>query len=348
MFRIRCALLFFLLWLLVDAKTLSHQSSCLLQTGRRPCHGSSCKRSSLSEKEGEPAKKGSESQFLLGPVVQRFVKNVSSHPQHLSQVAQVSPDVSSLVSGQACPCTWNAAYPCSLDGTCYSLSSKASCEGHGGQFCGAGGGAAPTCTCTWDPDFRCSLKGSCWGYKTQGACEAAGGKFCGENGPDPAPAPTPAPAPIPSGSLDSEMQAALDEHNKLRAKHQAPDLTWDAALAAQAQSWAGACAFEHSKMGNGENLWAGYGSAFSGAAAVKSWYDELTNPGYDFSNPGFSHGTGHFTQVVWKSTTRVGCAVQVCKPLKPMSWNPGNFFVCEYSPPGNYQGQFAGNVLQAS
>merc|ERR1712008_189073 len=94
--------------------------------------------------------------------------------------------------------------------------------------------------------------------------------------------------------------------------------------------------------GNGENLWAGYGNAFSGAAAVKSWYDELTKPGYDFSKPGFSHGTGHFTQVVWKSTTRLVCAVHVCNPLRtksgiPMGRNPGNFFVCEYSPPGNYQ-----------
>merc|ERR1712008_159805 len=192
------------------------------------------------------------------------------------------------------------------------------------------------------------------------SCEGYGGQFCGTGGSAPSPAPnppSPAPnppstnpspsSPTPGSSLSTEMQAALDEHNRLRAKHHAPDLVWDDALASQAQSWAGHCTWEHSTLGNGENLWAGYGNAFSGAA-VKSWYDELTNPGYDFSKPGFSHGTGHFTQVVWKSTTRLGCAVHVCKPLQPMGWNPGNFFVCEYSPPGNYRGQFAANVLQAN
>jgi uncharacterized protein YkwD len=272
--------------------------------------------SKVSQATSRPlAQKGPESQFLLGPVVERFLMNVSSHPQQLLQVGHVSPDVNNLVSGQACPCTWNAKYPCSLWGSCYNLNSPASCNGYGGQFCGSAPSPTPS-----------------------------------PPAPIPSPSsPTPStPAPTPGGSLDTEMQAALDEHNRLRAKHQAPDLTWDDALASQAQSWAGHCNWEHSTLGNGENLWAGYGKAFSGAAAVKSWYDELTNPGYDFNNPGFSSGTGHFTQVVWKSTTRLGCAVHVCKPLKPLGWNPGNFLVCEYSPPGNYANQYVANVLEAN
>jgi len=148
------------------------------------------------------------------------------------------------------------------------------------------------------------------------------------------------------------MQDALDEHNRLRAIHQAPVLTWDAKLASQAQSWADTCVFEHSTMGNGENLWAGTGSTFSGAAAVDSWYNELTKPGYDFNNAGFSSGTGHFTQVVWKSTTSVGCAVKFCDllhlPSQPEGWSNAKYFVCEYYPPGNYQNQFADNVLPAN
>jgi len=144
------------------------------------------------------------------------------------------------------------------------------------------------------------------------------------------------------------MQAALNEHNRLRAKHNAPNLIWDEELASQAQTWAGDCKWEHSKLGHGENLYAAYGSTFSGAAAVKSWYDELTDPGYDFSNPGFSSGTGHFTQVVWKSTTRLGCALKVCTPLQPLGWNPANFLVCEYSPAGNFRGEYEKNVLQAT
>ena len=35
----------------------------------------------------------------------------------------------------------------------------------------------------------------------------------------------------------------------------------------------------------------------------------LCRPGYNYDKPGFSPGTGHFTQVVWKSSTHVACAV---------------------------------------
>merc|ERR1711953_1061347 len=93
------------------------------------------------------------------------------------------------------------------------------------------------------------------------------------------------------------------------------------------------------------NLWANYGSSFAGDRAVSSWYNELTNPGYDFQNPGFSSGTGHFTQVVWKASTKLGCALKVCSTLRGAGWRNANFFVCEYSPPGNYRGQFRANVL---
>jgi hypothetical protein len=39
-------------------------------------------------------------------------------------------------------------------------------------------------------------------------------------------------------------------------------------------------------------------------AATQAWYDEIKD--YDWENPGFSMETGHFTQVVWKGTTKVG------------------------------------------
>jgi hypothetical protein len=39
------------------------------------------------------------------------------------------------------------------------------------------------------------------------------------------------------------------------------------------------------------------------------WYDEVTNPGYNFETGGFSGGTGHFTQLVWKGTTELGCGI---------------------------------------
>jgi uncharacterized protein YkwD len=137
------------------------------------------------------------------------------------------------------------------------------------------------------------------------------------------------------------MQAVLDETNRYRAMHQAPPLTWSSTLAGEAQSWADRCVFEHSTMGNGENLYAASGS-FNGATAVTSWYDEIKS--YNFNDPGFGMDTGHFTQLVWKSTRQVGCAVKFCSYLAD-AFSDAYFLVCEYSPPGNMQGEFAQNVL---
>lgn len=59
------------------------------------------------------------------------------------------------------------------------------------------------------------------------------------------------------------------------------------------------------------------------------WYDEVTNPGYNFANGGFSGGTGHFTQVVWKGSTELGCGIA------------GVYVVCRYcNVAGNMMGDF--------
>jgi len=45
--------------------------------------------------------------------------------------------------------------------------------------------------------------------------------------------------------------------------------------------------------------------------AVDAWYDRINNPGYDFDKPGYYNnpGTGHFTQIVWKDSCKIGCGV---------------------------------------
>jgi len=241
-----------------------------------------------------------------------------------------------------CPCDWNPSYPCSLQGTCYSLSTPASCESYGGVFCG-NPPVASNCPCTWNPSYPCSWKGSCYSMSTKSSCEGYGGNFCASSPATPSPPPTPAPPPAPASSLVGWKQAVLDETNKYRAEHSAPALTWDDSLAADGQTWADSCDFVHSAMGNGENLYAGTGS-FNGASAVTSWYNEITD--YNFNNPGFAGSTGHFTQLVWKSTTVVGCGLKQCSYLNGAGFNNAYFLVCEYSPPGNFLGQFAANVLQ--
>ncbi|KAJ3528656.1 hypothetical protein NM688_g7967 [Phlebia brevispora] len=109
----------------------------------------------------------------------------------------------------------------------------------------------------------------------------------------------------------------------------------------KAQQWANGCVFQHSggTLGPfGENLAAGTGSSYDIAAAVKSWTDEVSQ--YDPNNPQPSH----FTQVVWKATTQVGCAEAQCSGIFPASFGLAKYFVCEYSPQGNVIGEFPQNV----
>lgn len=69
------------------------------------------------------------------------------------------------------------------------------------------------------------------------------------------------------------------------------------------------------------------------------WYEEIDL--YDFNNPGFSSDTGHFTQLVWKSTTDVGCGLSISGSNKI-------YAVSHYSPPGNFRGEYTENVSPIS
>ncbi len=132
---------------------------------------------------------------------------------------------------------------------------------------------------------------------------------------------------------------ALSIHNQYRAMHHAPNLVWDSKLAAYAENYARKCRFQHSHSHYGENLAAGYASI---SAAVSAWYVEKN--AYSYWRPGFSSRTGHFTQLVWRSSKRLGCGYAICNGKHG---TPGKFWVCEYSPAGNIvnRGYFAANVL---
>lgn len=133
----------------------------------------------------------------------------------------------------------------------------------------------------------------------------------------------------------ADIQSWLDSHNGYRLKHQVAALEWSATLAQSAQNFVNTCPSGHSNSGYGENLaFASYTQTPSGV--VDRWYSE--EPSYNYNNPSFS--AGHFTQVVWKSTTKVGCAqINTCAG----SWS--SIAVCQYDPPGNYFGRFTDNVF---
>ena len=141
----------------------------------------------------------------------------------------------------------------------------------------------------------------------------------------------------------TEAQQLVDAHNRYRAKHCAKPLTWSPKLAQVAQQWANAlrdkgCAFGHSGGDLGENLAAGTSGTLDADEVVRMWYDEVAH--YRFPNGGFSAQTGHFTQVVWRGTARVGCGRSQCKGM--------DIWVCEYDPAGNWEGQYRENVLPTS
>ncbi|TQV91944.1 SCP-like extracellular protein [Cordyceps javanica] len=133
--------------------------------------------------------------------------------------------------------------------------------------------------------------------------------------------------------------AVLGTTNAYRREHNASELAWNATLASFAASYLdgraqqAGCAFEHSGGPYGENIAIGYGNA---TAAVEAWGDERRV--YDFADPGFDHATGHFTQLVWKATTTVGCERVLC------AGDRGWFVACEYWPRGNIQGRYGDEV----
>ncbi|EGG11525.1 uncharacterized protein MELLADRAFT_91097 [Melampsora larici-populina 98AG31] len=100
-------------------------------------------------------------------------------------------------------------------------------------------------------------------------------------------------------------------HNFHRKKFAAPDLSWDPELANRAQKFTNRCNFEHSKPERngphyGENLFAG---ASDIRGIVDAWVNGPNEAGsYNPGAPSYSH----FTQVVWRETTQVGCAISAC------------------------------------
>lgn len=162
--------------------------------------------------------------------------------------------------------------------------------------------------------------------------------------PSPSPSPTPA-SDISTGTgTNSTIQDdAVQAHNAAREKYSASDVTWSDDVATSAQTWANGCVFEHGEHVNlGQNLYAAtFSSGNIMADAVNDWMSEASS--YDPNNPVASH----FTQVVWQSTTTIGCAVANCPAGSIFQGNtngPEYFVVCDYSPPGNYDGEYAANV----
>jgi len=153
-------------------------------------------------------------------------------------------------------------------------------------------------------------------------------------------------APVSTSSTYTDDSTFEDDmlkaHNFFRKEHNATDLKWNDTSARFASKWADGCEFEHSGGPTGENLAIGYQNA---TANVDAWALERTK--YSWKDPGFDEETGHFTALVWRNTTSVGCGRTNCDGQNDIH---GWLVVCEYYPPGNVVGAdgqyFKDNVLE--
>lgn len=157
---------------------------------------------------------------------------------------------------------------------------------------------------------------------------------------------TPAAAAASSNFASQFPSRILAAHNAVRVQAGVAPLVWDPALGAQAASYAQQMAltgvFVHSnrraRPGTGENLWMGSRGAFSLETMVSNWASERsmfargTFPAV--SRTGNWADVGHYTQIVWPTTTRVGCALA--------STARQDYLVCRYSPAGNIDGRPVG------
>ena len=126
----------------------------------------------------------------------------------------------------------------------------------------------------------------------------------------------------------------LSAHNSVRVGVKVPPLEWSEQLAGVAQKWANELINKHQFSHNmavkyGENLFEITGATASAAQVVKAWDAESRY--YNYASNSCSAKCGHYTQLVWRSTKRVGCAVARSGGRE--------VWVCDYDPPGNWVGQ---------
>ena len=141
-------------------------------------------------------------------------------------------------------------------------------------------------------------------------------------------------------TAQNSPQDYVAAHNAARANVGLGEVSWNSTVAAWAEDYAkqrrADCQLTHSPTTPyGENLYWSSGAVATGVDAVEMWvaekqyYDHASNS----CSPPSGLSCGHYTQVVWRDSTAIGCARVVC------DGGAGVFIICSYSPKGNFPGQ---------
>ncbi|XP_062861144.1 glioma pathogenesis-related protein 1b [Trichomycterus rosablanca] len=157
---------------------------------------------------------------------------------------------------------------------------------------------------------------------------------------------------LPDISEPDFIRRCVQAHNAQRSRAQLPaanmrSMSWDDSLARGARSWAKHCKGSHNPVLQqhglahpefrraGENIWLGAPfSAFTVESAINSW--NRGSADYTLQNSSCARICGHYTQLMWTTSYRIGCAVHVCsKGIENFSSHPeSTIFVCNYGDGG--------------
>lgn len=154
------------------------------------------------------------------------------------------------------------------------------------------------------------------------------------------PAAEPAAAPAERDPESGRLVGITAAHNRVRAGLGIAPLTWSPALAEYARQWAEklqrrGCDLQHrprkgpDAQRHGENLYGSTGHSPTAAEVVETWAAEVRD--YDPRSNTCKGVCGHYTQVVWRKSQRLGCAMAACGETE--------VWVCNYDPPGNFLGE---------
>ncbi|XP_038675842.1 peptidase inhibitor 16-like isoform X2 [Scyliorhinus canicula] len=143
---------------------------------------------------------------------------------------------------------------------------------------------------------------------------------------------------------EAEKEDVVHAHNNYRSE--VPDATsmlrmnWDNDLAEMAAEYAQKCVWGHNKERGptGENLYV-VTSPLDLKEAVKKWYSEFTDYTYETMDCTPQKMCGHYTQVIWANSNKVGCSSHSCDEVKGLEYKNMSLLVCNYLPPGNVVGQ---------